>query len=88
MLLWIADATDLVSCNRFQFIYTLLRNLNGIGQSQKQLQFCYWQMKNNTLAGFFDFVGFKMVFTIGKSTESKSHFKTYKSNENTTDLTS
>jgi|LNFM01.1.fsa_nt_gb hypothetical protein len=28
-----------------------------------------------------------MVFTIGKLTEIKSHFITYKSNENTTDLT-
>jgi len=31
-------------------------------------------------------VGNKMAFTIGKLTEIKSHFITYKSNANTTDL--
>ena len=35
----------------------------------------------------FGFVGNKMAFTIGKLTETKSHFITYKSNENTTNLT-
>ena len=44
----------------------------------------YWQMKNYTLAGNFGFVGNKMALTIGKLTKTKSHFITYKSNENTT----
>ena len=46
-----------------------------------------WQMKNNTLAGSFGFVGNKMAFTIGKATGVESHFITYKSNENTSYLT-
>ena len=44
----------------------------------------FWQMKNYTLAGNFGFVGNKMAFTTGKLTKIKSHFITYKSNENTT----
>lgn len=39
--------------------------------------------ENDTLTGNFGFVGNKMAFTIGKLTEIKSHFITYKSNENT-----
>lgn len=42
--------------------------------------------KKDTLAGSFGFVGNKMAFTIGKTTEIKSHFITYKTNANTTDL--
>ena len=34
----------------------------------------------------FLFLGRKMAFTIGKSTTQLSHFSTYKSNANTTDL--
>jgi hypothetical protein len=54
----------------------------------EQLLLIFWQIKNDTLTGDFGFVGNKMAFTLGKSTEIKSHFITYKSNENTTDLTS
>ena len=39
-------------------------------------------MKNHTLAGNFGFVGNKMALTIGKLTKIKSHFISYKSNEN------
>lgn len=55
--------------------------------SLEQLLLIFWQIKNDTLTGDFGFVGNKMAFTIGKLTEIKSHFITYKSNENTTDLT-
>ena len=53
----------------------------------EQLLLIIWQMKNDTLTGSFGFVGNKMALTIRKFTEIKSHFITYKSNENTTDLT-
>ena len=43
-------------------------------------------MKNYTLAGSFGFVGSKNGFTIGKSLIVKAIFRTYKSNENTTDV--
>ena len=47
----------------------------------------FWQMKNYTLAGNFGFVGNKMAFTLGKFNKIKSHFITYKSNANTSYLT-
>ena len=53
----------------------------------EQLLLIIWQMKNDTLTGSFGFVGNKMAFTIGKLSEIKSHFITYKSNENTSYLT-
>lgn len=53
----------------------------------EQLLLVFWQIKNDTLTGNFGFVGNKMAFIIGKLTEIKSHFITYESNENTTDLT-
>ncbi len=53
----------------------------------EQLLLVFWQIKNDTLTGSFGFVGNKMAFTIGKLTEIKSHFITYKSNENTSYLT-
>ena len=52
----------------------------------EQLERGFWQIKNDTLTGNFGFVGNKMAFTIGKLTEIKSYFITYKSNANTTDL--
>ena len=52
----------------------------------EQLVWGFWQIKNDTLTGNFGFVGNKMAFTIGKLTEIKSHFITYKSNENTSYL--
>ena len=52
----------------------------------KQLLGVFWQIKNDTLAGDFGFVGSKNGFTIGKSLKIKAVFRTYKSNENTTDL--
>jgi hypothetical protein len=45
-----------------------------------------WQIKNDTLTGSFGFVGSKNGFTTGKSIKDKAIFRTYKSNENTTDL--
>ena len=53
----------------------------------EQLLLVLWQIKNDILTGSFGFVGNKMALTIRKFTEIKSHFITYKSNENTTDLT-
>ncbi|MEB3800469.1 hypothetical protein INQ45_05105 [Flavobacterium columnare] len=53
----------------------------------EQLLWCFWQIKNDTLTGDFGFVGNKMAFTIGKLTDIKSHFITYKSNENASYLT-
>jgi hypothetical protein len=44
-------------------------------------------MKNDTLTGNFGFVGNKMAFTLGKFNKIKSHFITYKSNANTSYLT-
>ncbi len=52
----------------------------------KQLLGIFWQIKNDTLVGDFGFVGSKNGFTIGKSLKIKVIFRTYKSNENTTDL--
>ena len=52
----------------------------------EQLLLVFWQIKNDTLTGSFGFVGNKMAFTIGKLTEIKSHFITYKSNANTSYL--
>ena len=46
----------------------------------------FWQKKNDTLAGDFGFVGSKNGFTIVNSLKVKAIFRTYKSNENTTDL--
>ena len=53
----------------------------------EQLLLIILQMKNDTLTGSFGFVGNKMAFTIGKLSEIKSHFIAYKSNENTSYLT-
>ena len=52
----------------------------------KQLLGIFWQIKNDTLVVDFGFVGSKNGFTIGKSLKIKVIFRTYKSNENTTDL--
>ena len=46
----------------------------------------FWQIKNDTLTGSFGFVGSKNGFTIGNSLKVKAIYKTYKSNENTTDV--
>ena len=53
----------------------------------EQLLLAFRQIKNDTLTGNFGFVGNKMAFTIGKLSEIKSHFIIYKSNENTSYLT-
>ena len=42
--------------------------------------------ENNTLAGYFGFVGNKIAFTKGKLTKIESYFIIYKSNEKTTYL--
>jgi len=60
--LWWLGTTDLVDCSNFHFTTIVLENLYGIKPSLKQLPLCYWQMKNNTLAGSFGFVGFKNGF--------------------------
>lgn len=38
----------------------------AFGQHESNLLGWFWQIKNNTLAGDFGFVGNKMAFTIGK----------------------
>ena len=40
----------------------------GIKLMEKQFIYCLWQIKKDTLAGSFAFVGNKMAFTIGKFT--------------------
>ncbi len=61
-------------------------NVMASGHRESNGVLCFWQIKNNTLAGSFGFVGNKMAFTIGKLTEFQSHFITYKSNSNTSYL--
>ena len=64
----------------------ILKNVMASAFSLEQLLLVFWQIKNDTLTGNFGFVGNKMAFTIGKLTEIKSHFITYKSNANTSYL--
>jgi hypothetical protein len=59
--------------------HQLFRWSNNCGVSGKK--------KNDTLTGNFGFVGNKMAFTLGKFNKIKSHFITYKSNANTSYLT-
>ena len=71
----------------FSMQQIILKNVMASAFPLEQLLWGFWQIKNDTLTGNFGFVGNKMAFTIGKLTEIISHFITYKSNENTTDLT-
>ena len=71
----------------FSMQQIILKNGMASAFSLEQLLLVFWQIKNDTLTGNFGFVGNKMAFTIGKLTEIKSHFITYKSNENTSYLT-
>ena len=64
----------------------ILKNGMASAFPLEQLERGFWQIKNDTLTGNFGFVGNKMAFTIGKLTEIKSHFITYKSNANTSYL--
>jgi hypothetical protein len=41
---------------------------------EKQFILTFWQIKKDTLAGFFGFVGRKMALTIGKSTKIEQPF--------------
>jgi hypothetical protein len=70
----------------FSIQQIILKNAMASAFSLEQLLLIFWQIKNDTLTGDFGFVGNKMAFTIGKLTEIKSHFITYKSNENTSYL--
>lgn len=70
----------------FSIQQIILKNGMASAFPLEQLLWGFWQIKNDTLAGNFGFVGNKMAFTIGKLTEIKSHFITYKSNENTSYL--
>ena len=70
----------------FSMQQIILKNGMASAFSLEQLLFIFWQIKNDTLTGNFGFVGNKMAFTIGKLTKIKSHFITYKSNENTSYL--
>ena len=64
----------------------ILKNVIASAFPLEQLLLVFWQIKIDTLTGNFGFVGNKMAFTIGKLTEIKSHFITYKSNVNTSYL--
>lgn len=46
----------------------------------------FWQIKQPHSCWLFGFMGRKMALSLGKSTTDLSHFSTYKSNANTTDL--
>ena len=46
----------------------------------------FWQIKNHTLAGFLVLWVLKTALTIGNKLNVEAIFRTYKSNENTTDL--
>ena len=70
----------------FSIQQIILKNGMASAFSLEQLLLVFWQIKNDTLTGDFGFVGNKMAFTIGKLTEIKSHFITYKSNANTSYL--
>lgn len=70
----------------FSMQQIILKNVMASALPLEQLLWGFWQIKNDTLTGNFGFVGNKMAFTIGTLTEFQSHFITYKSNENTTDL--
>ena len=54
----------------------------------RKINYCdsFWQIKNHTLAGFLVLWVLKMALTIGKKLNFKAIFRTYKSNENTTDV--
>ena len=52
----------------------------------EQLLLILWQIKNDTLTRSFGFVGSKNGFTIGNKLNINAIFRTYKSNENTTDV--
>ena len=77
------DAIDLKERQCFGLVNFIFRNGMASAFPLKQLLGVFWQIKNDTLTGDFGFVGNKMAFTIGKLTEIKSHFITYKSNANT-----
>ena len=64
----------------FSIQQIILKNAMASAFSLEQLLLIFWQIKNDTLTGDFGFVGNKMAFTIGKLTETKSLFITYKSN--------
>ena len=70
----------------FSIRQIIIKNGMASAFSLEQLLLVFWQIKNDTLTGNFGFVGNKMAFTIGKLTEIKSHFITYKSNANTSYL--
>ena len=71
----------------FSMQQIILKNGMASAFSLEQLLLVFWQIKNDTLTGNFGFVGNKMAFTIGKFNKIKSHFITYKSNANTSYLT-
>ena len=70
----------------FSIRQIIIKNGMASAFSLEQLLLVFWQIKNDTLTGDFGFVGSKNGFTIGKSLKIKAVFRTYKSNENTTDL--
>lgn len=71
----------------FSIRQIILKNGMASAFSLEQLLLVFWQIKNDTLTGSFGFVGNKMAFALGKFNKIKSHFITYKSNANTSYLT-
>ena len=71
----------------FSMQQIILKNVMASAFPLEQLVWGFWQIKNDTLTGNFGFVGNKMAFTLGKFNKIKSHFITYKSNANTSYLT-
>ena len=82
-----ADAWNLVGSRSVQYAVDYLKKRYGISFFAGAITTYFWQIKNDTLTGNFGFVGNKMAFTIGKFNKIKSHFITYKSNANTSYLT-
>ena len=81
-----ADAIDLKERKCFKLIKVIISTGMASALPLEQWLGVFWQIKNDTLTGSFGFVGFKNGFTIGNSLKVKAIFRTYKSNENTTDV--
>ena len=82
-----ADAWNSVGSRSVQYAVDYLKKRYGISFSAGAIIACFLANKKWYSYWGFGFVGNKMAFTIGKLTEIKSHFITYKSNANTSYLT-
>ena len=78
---------EIVGRRSVQYAADYLKKRYGISFSAGAITADYLANKKWYSYWDFGFVGYKMAFTLGKLTEIKSHFITYKSNENTSYLT-